>query len=932
MASAVGDCLEENRAARLLEGVARPPDIAWVHTHLDACDECRRSLAALFHERAREANAPPERTTTLRARLHPGTQLGRYIVLERLAAGGMGVVYSAYDPDLARPVALKLVRPGRADPEHTAAWTQALLFEGRALARLNHPHVLTVYDLGTFDEHVFIALELVEGTTLRQWLRTGRRSRREILRILLAAGRGLAAAHDAGIVHRDFKPENVLVGRDGRARVMDFGLADPTRASTNDSPATGTRIGGTPAYMAPEQRSGRKTGPSSDQYSFCVTTVEALTGQRPSSAEALVRIPLSRALRRVLRRGLATEPFDRYPSLSDLLAELEGALSPPRWRTPVIAGAVGALATFAALVAQPAPSARAAQCAKSLAAMDDTWAPSVERALSSKLTEASGASGRVLLERLGSYATDWRALHAAHCASAEAPAPPPEAVLILRETCLEQARTELASLTKVLLEVDARRIERAEATSHELLDLSLCADDARLPRSFLLAPLADRAAASDIRSTLSRGKANRLAGNFDVAITTAREALERARTLNHVPLIAEATYELGTTLGRSGATKEGEEVLQDAAELAQLSGHDALAASTWAELATISGYRHGKLEVGLQFTKLARVAAQRSGRSAQFDDLLALNVALMQTRAGLHHAAETSLRTLLPQLMRTRGENDGHVASALMTLGSALHERGQYREAIAVREHALRLYEALHGPAATTAAVLHRGLAESHLAVGAFDEARRQARTAIAINEALRGKKNVFTAITHCVAAEVESVAGHLPPAAPLFDLCTRTIEDTHGPDHLLLAQPLASRGQHQLRSGALEDARQSLARAITLFERTLGPDHAQLIEPLCGLSEIALARRNASEALAIARRAVDLATRHKENCSAQLQARAQMALARALVTRRDRKEEAHQWALTASRSLESAEGALAQKQVEDIAAWRARHARRAAR
>src|SRR5437763_1115036 len=202
--------------------------------------------------------------------LDRGATVGRYVVLDRIGAGGMGVVYAAYDPELDRRVAIKLLRPDRFSSE---AGRLRLLREAQALARLTHPNVVAVYDAGTFGDRVFVAMELVEGETLRQWLGEGPRSWREVLDRFLPAGRGLAAAHAAGLVHRDFKPENVLLGRDGRVRVMDFGLARVeehaqestalpmmVRALTEESvprplgPLTQEgRVLGTPNYMSPEQ-------------------------------------------------------------------------------------------------------------------------------------------------------------------------------------------------------------------------------------------------------------------------------------------------------------------------------------------------------------------------------------------------------------------------------------------------------------------------------------------------------------------------------------------------------------------------------------------------------------------------------------------------------------------------------------------------------
>ncbi|HET6585768.1 MAG TPA: serine/threonine-protein kinase, partial [Nannocystaceae bacterium] len=228
--------------------------------------------------------------TDPRPLLEPGTIVGeQYRVDGIIGAGAMGVVYRAHHLRLDRPVALKLQR--------TASLDHARLErEARAMAKLSHPHVVAVYDVGTWASDVYIAMEFVDGWSLRAWLEATKRPWKVALDTCMQAGRGLAAAHAAGIIHRDFKPDNVLVGMDGRVRVADFGIARgsamPVRAEGEDGNALGpdlTATGGmpgTPAYMAPEQFGGVADA-KSDVFSFCVVLYEALFGQRPFGGASL---------------------------------------------------------------------------------------------------------------------------------------------------------------------------------------------------------------------------------------------------------------------------------------------------------------------------------------------------------------------------------------------------------------------------------------------------------------------------------------------------------------------------------------------------------------------------------------------------------------------------------------------------------------------
>ena len=255
---------------------------------------------------------------------------GRFVVLDLLGRGGMGVVMEAHDPELDRKVALKLLNPDTAAGDGARLRLQQ---EAQAMAQLAHPNVVAVYEVGRAAAQLFITMELVDGTTLKTWLAEPR-GWREVVAMFVAAGRGLEAAHRAGLVHRDFKPENVLIGRDGRPRVSDFGLAARELAAADPALAPA----GTPLYMAPEQWSGGAVDARSDQFSFCAALWRAVWGEGPfagNRTEALraavlageLRTPTRRGvprwLGRALVRGLALDPGARWPGLGELLDAIE---------------------------------------------------------------------------------------------------------------------------------------------------------------------------------------------------------------------------------------------------------------------------------------------------------------------------------------------------------------------------------------------------------------------------------------------------------------------------------------------------------------------------------------------------------------------------------------------------------------------------------
>jgi serine/threonine protein kinase len=306
-----------------------------------------------------------------------GDRIGRYTIRSLLAEGGMGMVFRAVDRQLGRRVAIKLLRPRTVDGTALFGHRDRLLREAQALAQLSHPNIVTIYDVGTTKGSLFIAMEYVDGRSLRAWLAQRRRPWHEIAAVFVQAGRGLAAAHAAGIVHRDFKPGNVLIGRDGRVRVLDFGIArglDDDQAARSDQSLTESDITrpemlsarltdvnivlGTAGYIAPEQLFQKPVTPRSDQFSFCVALYEALFGVRPypgkdglevarafrkgciAAPEKKQRIP--RRMRRALVRGLAVDPDLRHPSMDTLLCELEAC---PAERPRPVASAVLLLST-----------------------------------------------------------------------------------------------------------------------------------------------------------------------------------------------------------------------------------------------------------------------------------------------------------------------------------------------------------------------------------------------------------------------------------------------------------------------------------------------------------------------------------------------------------------------------------------------------------
>jgi len=421
VATASSPCPDDNRLLGYVEGGGSSADRAAIATHVEACSECAEVVE---HARADLAESRGQSNEP-----QPGDRLGRYRLVARLGAGAMGTVFEAEDLALGRRVAVKVLR-------YTGAGTRSHFErEARCLATVSHPAIVGIHDVGEAGGHDFFAMELVRGCSLRDLLAVRRPPPARIVALFVAAGHGLAAAHDAGLVHRDFKPGNLIVTPAGAVKVVDFGLAklapelDRT-AGADDQVGRETIAGlGTPAFMAPERRSGQPGDARSDQYSFCAALGHSLTGvyaDDPGAAEAYASLP--RRWRRVLRRGLEREPAERYPSMYALLDALASSRSRSR-----AALALGALVLAVGLVVGGRLAQADELCAGS--AIDSIWNDDVRAAVDPEVAEVADAHART-----------WRTLDQARCRAEAAGHASPQAV----SRCLDAQRSDLAAYLDVM--------------------------------------------------------------------------------------------------------------------------------------------------------------------------------------------------------------------------------------------------------------------------------------------------------------------------------------------------------------------------------------------------------------------------------------------------------------------------------------------------
>ncbi|HET6583619.1 MAG TPA: serine/threonine-protein kinase, partial [Nannocystaceae bacterium] len=492
------------------------------------------------------ALSPPSDTVDYASTLHnvtrallgherDGPRIGPYYVLHRIGAGGMGVVWAAYDPELDRRIAIKVLhRDDRDDGDSVGRLVQ----EARALARLSHPNVVTVYGAGVYERGAFVAMEFVDGQTLAGWLKGEAKPWRSVLAMLLQAGRGLAAAHAAGIVHRDFKPDNVLVGNDGIGRVADFGLARPRdiidgptpaeRSSPSLDTAQTHQLIGTPAYVAPEQVIGEPPVPSADQFAFAVSCWEALVGAPPHAGRHIGELlearrhgrieppprgcQVPRRLLRTLERAMSPGPLDRFPDMPALLAamERESGLGARRWVLSSVAIAA-TLSVGAYALGRAAPTASgdtAEPCTGFERHLDGVWDESRRARVVETLEEAryswAAEAATTLAAALDRHANDWLIVRTEACRANRAGEISAE-MLDFRTSCLDRNLAAFDGTIDVLTTPDPRVIGEAHGLVARLPRPSEC--DAVAAEVLLIAKPSDpdeRAAGAALLNDVAR--------------------------------------------------------------------------------------------------------------------------------------------------------------------------------------------------------------------------------------------------------------------------------------------------------------------------------------------------------------------------------------------------------------------------------------------
>jgi serine/threonine protein kinase/Tfp pilus assembly protein PilF len=838
-------CPDENVLLRFLEQQPGPDETSMVRLHTEACPECRRVLAELTRMRSSGAgNSTAPSAGACVDEIPVGTPLGRYVLLARAGSGSMGVVYAAYDPGLDRKVAIKLLRVDDSSEEATAR----LKREGQVLARLHHPNVITVHDIGSWQSRTFIAMEFVAGGTVRQWLRESPRTLSQVLRLYLSAGHGLAAAHAQGQVHRDFKPDNVLVDADGRVVVTDFGLA----TAPNVNPTLDTREGsllGTPAYMSPEQLRGEPASAQSDQFSFCVSAWEGICGERPFRGEnvralleaitagklsaASSRVP-SRA-RRALLRGLSSQPEARFPDMNALLR----ALSPSSRRRWVLAAAVvGALSLTALAVTLQ----RTSVCADSQERLMGAWDPlrraQVHEAFLKTQAPFAEASFEAAARELDAWASQFVTTRREACRATRVAGSQSEELLDLRMWCFDDRLKEVRALTEVYAHADAATVLEAHRALSQLTPLSECGDERALRAPERPpADAATRAHVSRLREALSEASALEAAAQYARASQKLLPITREAAAVGYRPLEAEGWVALAEVQNSLEDYKAAESSFARAVLTSEAGGHLRAGARAWSGLAFLQRKTLAQLPAARESLAHAHALLERLSPDPLAEAAWLINAAGVDEAENKSDEAIAKYQQALVALEKLE-PNGVRTATAYNSMGRVLRSQDKLNEALDCYQRALRILEARLGPLHPHVALAVKNVGNFHWSRGEWDLALRQYQRALDIQLKAFGPDSVEVAFTQNNVAAVYLQLGKFEQARVEFSRALATREKALGPDHPSLGPMLNNLGVVYGAQKKRDEALVVLRRALAIAEKAHGPVHSEVETALVNLGE----------------------------------------------------------------------------------------------
>ncbi|MCX4239300.1 serine/threonine-protein kinase [Paraliomyxa miuraensis] len=821
------------------------------------------------------------------------------MILERVGAGGMGVVFSAYDPELDRRVAIKIL--GSSDIGEAARLR--LLREAQAMARLSHPNVVPVYDVGAVGGRVFVAMEFVEGVTMRAWLGSEPRSWTDVLDTMGRAALGLHAAHEAGLVHRDFKPDNVMVGDDGRVRVLDFGLArsatvDDARESS-DATTDAARLAsvenkalaacvtshgamlGTPAYMPPEQLEGLSVDARADQWSFCATLYEALYGARPFEASTVAASliamhrggpppppdasPIPRSVFDAIARGLALEPEARHPSMRALLDALQLRAVPRRRARLAAAAAVAAAIVGAAWWRAHRAEQGDAACDARAAAGAEVWSVQAQQAGAeaferSTVSYRSDAWARAS-SKLADYVASWGREAGRACRSS---GPDTAEIDAVRTRCLDDRLRRLESVVDAFASANDEVVRGAVETAYRLPELEPCAD---LPSLLATVRPPDdpdaQAELARLEVELEAAAARRISGEYPEGRELAQSVVERARALAYDPFTAKALFTLASFARYQSDYESARDGCLEAFELGASAHDDAVAAKAATELVHILGYELRSPKEAQAWTIVGNTMIARAGQRRQAPE------ANLRNAMGNAAFAEGDYERALSEFSAAReiwealpGDYPIQLAYVLSNIGGVQFELGRYEESREQHLRALQIREATFGPNHPDVATSLDHLGTAAINGGDLAQARDYQQRALAIKRATLPAEHPSIATSEMHLGGTLADSGELEAAIEHLERAVAILTASRGPEHPAVARAMSNLARvYLLQDGRADEGEALLRRALEIRRGALGPKHPSVASSLQSLGEVMMARGRSEEVLPVLQEALAILT-----------------------------------------------------------------------
>jgi tetratricopeptide (TPR) repeat protein len=862
-AEALTSCPPDEQLACFIDGSLPPSAVAALEVHLAHCDRCCSIVAVVPDDRDADVldGDPTEGAEHMLERERgDASRLGRYVLLERVGAGGMGVVWAAYDPELDRRVAIKLLHYEAGGSRGDKA-RRRLVHEARAMARVSHPNIIAVHDVVEVDDRVFMIMELVTGRTLGAFLRDPSRGWREVVELFIAAGRGLAAAHDQGVVHRDFKPDNVLVGDDGRVRVGDFGLASTVRGSTpsllaafegDPADAEAARTAGfigTPAYMAPEQFAGESIDARTDQFAFCVALWESLYGKRPFAGTSVttlaaavvdgdVALPPDRRsvparIERAVRRGLARSPEARHADVRALLDELERALHGRRKRVVLATTAIG-IAAIVGAIAWP----RADDCASTPAWIDAGWSSTRRDALHSAAAakgeaaiDLAGRLGEVIDARLvamtETFSASCRAAFVDHTERVEDHD--------MRLACLRRSAAAVETVGDYAVTADAPGLARALQQMAALASTARC-DDLESIASDLpwTGVTVDRERAVQLAVAAERAGVLRSLGDLDGARALLEEPLQFVDEPGLARVAALTLFERGMLEQRAG---RGTDDFRRAFEVAVAHDNATVAYSVLSQFVFEAGVRRNDLRAAEVYAEMAMAFVEPSHLGGEASGTVLLNLAQARERAGDTKGAREALDRATAEFKKADTHTTHYRFAMYILRGLLDEEAGDLAAAERQYEHVRGVVERVSGSFHPDLAVALEYLTIVRRKRGVMDLALVSADRALEIRRKVLGEHHIEVAASLGARASVLLALNRLDEAQqvyeeamPMFAAFPRQERNV-----ALIKRGL---GKVAFQRGEHEAALLLYREALAIAEPVLGGQHPELALALLGIAE----------------------------------------------------------------------------------------------